>query len=589
MSWLERIPQTVRGLGIGLLCLVGATSASASVKIGSNASLPFQFYVDANANTYTAVNMTALNGASGLYLTKLNSAGKSLFSARLGYNVSANPFYCTVDSSGNSIVVSSMTALNGLSGLYLTKVNSTGSIVFTVRMGTNPSAGPFSCTVDAAGNTTVIASFTNLSGYSGLFVNRYTKTGGATFSTRMGTSPATYPFSNIIDGAGNVYVIGNYTSLSGRSGLYLVKLNSVGAPLYTDLLGFNPAANPFGFAVDGSSNSIMFSNMTSGSGVTGMYVVKLNSKFAGVYVDRIGINPASIPYGASIDTSGNVYLVANMSTLSGVFGLFMTKINPNGVVVYSGRLGYNPLPSPFAQTIDGSQNLFTVANMTSLNGTSGLYFSKINSTGGIVYNDLIGYSPASAPFDARLDASGNAYTIANMTNSSGASGLFVTKLKSTGTVVFSDRLGYSVTSAPFASTVDLGLNTYVTSNLTSANNATGLTFTKINSTGGITYNVRLGTNPQSGPFANYVDTSGSTFNLACMTSLTGNTGLFANRLSATGTTIYSQRLGTNPGTTSYAYYIDATGNAYVAGNMTSLTGNLGFYVSKLNASGVAVF
>ena len=31
------------------------------------------------------------------------------------------------------------------------------------------------------------------------------------------------------------------------------------------------------------------------------------------------------------------------------------------------------------------------------------------------------------------------------------------------------------------------------------------------------------------------------------------------------------------------------GSAYVAGNMTSLTGNLGFYVSKLNASGVAVF
>jgi len=573
---------TFLGVGVSL-------PANASVRIGTNASLPFQFAMDSSENAYVLSNMTALNGVAGLYVTKLNTKGQVVFSDRLGYNPSGNPYSFFLDASGNSYTVSSMTALNGSAGLYVTKINPSGAITYTTKLGTAPAAMPFSAALDTSGNVHVSSSMTSLTGLAGLYSTKLSPSGATLFSVRLGTTPATTPFQVLLDSSGNTYTMSNMKSLAGVAGVYLTKLTSVGTTTYSGRIGTSPAAQPFGSLLDGSGNLFTIGSMSALNGAAGLYSWKVNPSGVPTFDIRLGYNAAANPFWGNIDVAGNSYAISNMTSLSGVSGLYYTKLGPTGVTVYNGRLGYNSSTGPFGAFLDGSGNVYSAANMTNLSGVGGLYLNKINPNGVPTYNLRIGYSPASTPFGFQADTAGNVYAFSNMTSTGGVASFYVTKLNSSGGVVYFDRLGYNPAGAPFASLVDSGANAYTIANMTGPNNAVGLYFSKLSSTGNLSYYVRLGLNPVAAPFGYYLDTSGNLFSMSNMTSLSGLGGLYCNKLGPTGSVAYSVRLGSNPTSNDWAYFVDGSGNAFSVSSMTGLTGLPGLYVSKLAANGSVAY
>jgi len=571
-----------------LIAALAATSFG-SVRIGTSVGLPFQCQLDGSENTFAVANMTALNGVSGLYVNKLSATGKVVFSDRVGYSPAATPFAFFLDPAGNSFTVSNMTALNGVAGLYVTKINPTGGVVYSARLGYNAAALPFSASLDTSGNVHVVSSMTALNGVAGLYCLKLNTAGASVYSVRLGTNPAPAPFQMQVDTAGNAYALANLTALNGVAGLYLTKLSSTGTTVYTGRLGYNPTAQPFGNANDSLGNSFTVGNMTALNRVSGLYFSKVSPTGSLVYSQRLGYSPTTTPFWANLDAADNAFTISNLTSLSGVAGLYYSKINASGTVIYNGRLGYNPAGAPFGAIEDSAANLYSVANMFALNGVAGLYSNKITSAGLLVYNDRLGYNPAAAPFDARIDGSSNAYSFANMTATNGIAGLYVTKLNPTGGLVFSDRLGYNPASAPFADILDSALNVYIAANMTAVTGSFGMYLTKLNSAGKVTYSVRLGTNPALAPFGYYVDGSGNAFTMVNMINLSGLPGLYLNKVSSTGVTIYSARLGTNPSTTPSNYFIDSAGNAISVTSMTALTGLPGLYVSKLSPTGATIF
>ncbi|MDR3689210.1 MAG: hypothetical protein P4L46_07520 [Fimbriimonas sp.] len=565
------------------------TLAIGSVRIGTNASAPFQFALDGSENSIVVANMTSLTGVSGIYVTKLSSAGKIVYSDRLGYSVATAPFASFLDSAGECFVVDSMTALNGVSGLYVTKINTSGAIVYTTRLGTSPATQPFAATLDPSGNVHVVTSMKSLSGVAGLYSIKLNTAGATVYSVSLGTKPATAPFAANLDSAGNEFTLSSLTAANGVSGLYLSKLSTTGSLAFNNRIGYNAATAPYGNGFDSSANLFSVSSMTSTSGVSGLFLLKVNANGTTTFSSRLGYSPATSPFWATLDSSDNTYTVSNLTNLSGVTGLFYSKTNSSGTTIYNGRLGYSPASAPFAVTVDSSSNLYSVANMTALNGSKGLYYSKLNATGTVVYNDRLGSNPAAVPFDARLDGSGNAFAFSNMTATTGVSGLYVTKLSSTGAVSYMDRIGYNPAGFPFGDYVDSASNVYTVASMTGLSGTTGLYFTKLSSTGKVTYNVRVGINAVAPPFSYWIDGSGNVLTLANMSSLTGAAGLYLNKVGATGTVAYSVRLGSNPASTGYAYYLDGSGNAFCAASMTSLSGVTGLYVSKLSASGATLY
>jgi len=575
------------GLFLSTLFVLTA-SAFGSVRIGYNMGLPFQFALDGSENSYTVASMTNLSGVSGLFVTKLSSAGKIVFSDRIGYGAAATPFAFFLDSAGDTYTISSLTALNGVAGLYVTKINSSGAVTYTTRLGTAATSLPFAAGLDSSGNIHIVSNMTSLAGVSGLFSIKLNLSGSVQFSDRLGTSPATSPFVSMLDNSGSAYTLASMTALSGVSGLYLTKVNSTGTTVYSDQLGTKPTAGTFGGAVDLSSNAFTIANATSLNGVSGLYFVKTNATGTSVYSERLGYNPAGAPFWADVDASDNAFTVSSLTSVGGVSGLYFSKLSSSGTLVYNGRLGYNAATSPFAATLDSGENLCSVANMTALNGVAGLYFSKLSATGSSLYSERIGSNPASAPFDARLDGSGNGYALASMTGTNGEAGFYVTKLNSNGGVVYADRIGSNAVSAPFADVLDAAQNVYTVANMTGLNSTSGLYFTKLNSTGTVIYNFRLGITPAASPFAYVVDGSGDAYSMVNMTNLSGVAGLYLNKTNPSGSLVYSERLGTNPATTA-AYYVDASGNALSVVSMTATSGVTGLFVSKLNSSGGTVY
>ena len=579
--------RTARTIAFALGCSA-IVIAHASVKLGTNASLPFQYGVDSSGNSYVLANLTLNSGLIGLVITKLNSSGKAIYTARLGTNPATGPYTFTLDSAGNTYTVVKMTSLSGVTGLYLVKVNAAGSTVYSVRLGTSPTTSPFYTNVDSTGNVTVVVNLTPVTGAAGLYAFRISASGATTYSVRLGSSPSSTTFASSVDSSGNCYTIANMLNTSGVTGLYMCKVSPAGSVTYSTKLGTSPTNGPFGTTLDGSGSSFTVSNLTPISGSSGLYLDRIASSGSLSFATKIGTNPSSNNFAANLDASDNTYLIANYTPLTGTSGLWASKYDSTGKAIYANRLGNNVSAAPFGYTIDSSLNAYAVSNMTNSNGLAGLYVTKMSSSGTVTYSNRIGTSPASGPFDAHLDTSGNVFTLSSMLAGTNA-GLWSVKVGTTGNTIFSTRLGYSPASLPFSDAYDSTNNLFAVVNMTSLTGSSGLYSLKVSNSGLPVFTTRLGINPASTPFASYFDGYGNSFVMANMSGVNNPTGLYVARVNGTGNTIYNFRIGTNPSAGLTKYILDGAGNAFITSNMTPIGGSTGLYVTKVDPNGNVIF
>lgn len=584
---MERNLRNVKSVGFALVCL-SVTLAQASVKLGTNASAPFQYGVDSSGNSYVLANLTLNQGLSGLVITKLNSTGNAVYTARLGTNPTAGPYSFTLDNSGNTYTVVQMQSLSGVTGLYVVKVNASGTTVYSVRLGTNPTTTPFFTNVDSSGNLTLIANYTPLTGSAGLFATRLSASGSTTYSLRLGSSPAGSPFGAAMDSTGNCTVVSNMTNTSGVAGLYACKVSPTGKATYTTKLGTSPGIAPFGNILDSSGNLFNVSSLTSNSGTTGLFLNRVSATGTLSFAKQVGTNATAYPFGGTVDASGNTFLLNSYTPLSGSSGLWATKFDSSGNTKYATRLGSNAGASPFASTVDSALNNYVVSNMTNTSGLAGLYVTKLASSGTVAYSSRIGTSASAGPFDAHLDSSGNVYTLSNML-SNGNSGLWAYKLGATGNTVYNTRLGYNAASAPYFDVYDTNNNLYAVVSMTSLTGASGLYTLKMSNTGSTVFTTRLGLNPSAAPFSDYIDGYGNNFVMANMSGVNAPTGLYVARVNSSGTIVYNLRIGTSPISSLTKYILDASGNALVTSSMTPVGGSPGLYVTKVDSTGKVIF
>ena len=169
---------------------------------------------------------------------------------------------------------------------------------------------------------------------AGLWSVKVGTTGNTIFSTRLGYSPASLPFSDAYDSTNNLFAVVNMTSLTGSSGLYSLKVSNSGLPVFTTRLGINPASTPFASYFDGYGNSFVMANMSGVNNPTGLYVARVNGTGNTIYNFRIGTNPSAGLTKYILDGAGNAFITSNMTPIGGSTGLYVTKVDPNGNVIF---------------------------------------------------------------------------------------------------------------------------------------------------------------------------------------------------------------------------------------------------------------
>jgi hypothetical protein len=429
-----------------------------------------------------------------------------------------------------------------------------------------------------------------------------------TYATYLGGSGEDEAFAVAVDGSGNAYITGQTASINfpahsgtvssvGGFDAFVSKLNASGSSplIYTTLIGGSSDDSGLGIAVNSTGTYVVGNTKSSTFPATvnlgprggqDLFVAKLdNTAGLAQYVTRIGGTGTESGNGIAVDASGNAYIggetfstdfptaSAIQTGNAGTDDGFVAKLNAAGTaLLFSTYLGGTSGDLVTGIALDASNNAYvtgitvssdfpttTGAFQTSPAGGDDGFVAAIRADGSAkIYSTYLGGSLSDDALGIAVDAVGEAYVTGNTLSSDfpktinaaqatlkGAMDVFVTKLKVDGSgLLFSTYYGGTLDDSGTGIALDAFNDAYVT----------GRTFSS--------------DYPVSGsPFQN---------------SLSGTTDAFVTELSNTGFVVYSSYLGgtgnenslggltTQPAIGGVA--VDATSNAYLAGDTASTTG-----------------
>jgi hypothetical protein len=401
--------------------------------------------------------------------------------------------------------------------------------------------------VDSAGNAyltgntqssdfpTLKALQSNNGGGQDAFVTKLNSTGGVVYSSFLGGSGQETANSIALDPNGNVYVIGEtnssnfptlnayQSSLKAGKDAYVAKLNPSGnGLLYSSFLGGSGDETGFGLDVDSTGNAYLSGSTSSadfpilngyqityGGGTDG-FVTKLNTNISGpsslLYSTYQGSSALEQTLAIVLDSTGNAYVTGNTlssnfftkNAFQSIYGGnqdgFVAKLNTDLLgsdsLLYSSYVGGNtteqtadiavdstgnayltgvtrsanyPTKNPLQSTIGGTQDALLMIVNTNLSGPDSL-----------IYSSYLGGNGLDQGLGIDLDSDGNIYVAggtlsanfpildAYQSTIAGGEDVFVTKFNPSGNgLVYSTFLGGSGNDLSRGIAVDSKGNAYV--------------------------------------------------------------------------------------------------------------------------------
>ncbi len=253
-----------------------------------------------------------------------------------------------------------------------------------------------------------------------------------------------YSIQQTTDGG---YIVAGYTYSSGTGyDFWVLKLNSTGGIVWQRTYG--GTYDDFAYSIQQTSDGgYIVAGYTGsfGAGSNDLWVLKLNSTGGIVWQRTYGGTGTDWAWSIR-QTSDGGYVVAGYTDSFGAGSgdLWVLKLNSTGGIVwqntYGGTTGLD-IAYSIQQTTDGG---YIVAGGTGSfgAGSGDLWVLKLNSTGGIVWQNAYGDTGDDPAFSIQQTSDGG-YIVAGYTGSFGAGSndLWVLKLNSTGGIVWQRTYG----------------------------------------------------------------------------------------------------------------------------------------------------
>ena len=253
---------------------IGTLSSDKSYSVAVDAS--GNVYISGSTS---GVLGSSYKGNDDAFLTKFDSSGSELWTQQIGTSRWDYSYSVAVDGSGNAYISGSTNGDFGSfdaggEDAFLTKFDSSGNKLWTKQIG-NMSSDDYSLSVavDASGNA-YISGYTDgvlgssSAGAEDAFLTKLDSSGSEVWTSQIGSSNIDYSFSVAVDGSGNVYISG-YTggvlgdSSAGGTDAFLTKFDSLGNVLWTQQIGTSAWDQSNSVAVDALGNAYI-SGYTNG-------------------------------------------------------------------------------------------------------------------------------------------------------------------------------------------------------------------------------------------------------------------------------------------------------------------------------------
>lgn len=418
-----------------------------------------------------------------------------LYATYLGGSGGDQGLGLAIDGSGNAYVTGLtnstnfptqgpyQTANGGQADAFITKIAPGGtSLVYSTYLGGSSFDKGTAIVVDGSGNAYVTGytSSNNFPTTTGVFQTTYGGNGNAfvaelnpagaqlVYSTYLGGSGGDFGQGIAIDSAGDAYVTGSTQSanfpvanayqgtIKGGSDAFVSELNPAGASLvFSTYVGGAAADTAQAIAVDGSGNIFVAGYTYStdfptasalqaqNGGQSDAFLFKMKPSGAGLvfstYLGGSGIDRA---FGLALDGSGNVYLAGDTQSTdfpvtssalqaanAGQDDGFAAKVNAGGgSMAYATYLGGSGIDQANGIAVDGSGNAYVTGFTQStdfplltpfqaafgggacaMGNCPDAFLTKLNTSGGMVYSSYLGGNAADYGQAVKVDGAGNAY------------------------------------------------------------------------------------------------------------------------------------------------------------------------------------
>jgi hypothetical protein len=299
----------------------------------------------------------------------------------------------------------------GANDIFISKLDASGSFVWAIRLGGGQNDVGYSIAVDGGGNIYVTGSFSSSvnfdpngsfpltsAGQEDIFIAKYFSSGTFNWAKRIGTTTPDIAYSLALDGSGGVYTTGYFMGTAD----------------------FNPGGSSF--------------PLSSNSGSADVFISKLDAAGNFVWAKNMGGTSDEVGRGIAVDASLNVYTTgyfldvadfdpsgsnANLTSEGGT-DIFVSKLNSSGNYVWATRMGGIFDDEGASITVDASGNVYSagrfngVADFGSINLTSAggidVFVTKQDANGGVTWADRMGGTSIDAAYSIAQDASGDIYT-----------------------------------------------------------------------------------------------------------------------------------------------------------------------------------
>jgi len=304
---------------------------------------------------------------------------------------------------------------------------------------------------------------------------------------------------------GSSFDIGNSIAVDSGGNIFTVGV-------FEDTADFDPGAG--------------VTNLTS-AGAYDVFVSKLDSTGALLWAKSFGGSSSDVGNSIAVDSSGNVYTTGYFQgtvdfdpgagttnlTSAGAYDIFVLKLDSTGSLLWAKSFSGSSFDLGRSIAVDSSGNVYTtgnflstvdfdpgvgVTNLTSA-GSDDVFVSKLDSTGSLLWAKSFGGSSIDTGYSITVDSSGSIYTtglfedtvdfdpgvgVTNLT-SLGDYDVFVSKLDSTGSLLWAKSFGGSSSDTGRSLAINSSENVYTTGNfLSTVDFDPGVGVTNLTSSGG---------------------------------------------------------------------------------------------------------
>lgn len=288
--------------------------------------------------------------------------------------------------------------------------------------------------------------FSYAAGFEDIYVVKLTTSGSILWTKTIGTSEVDIAKSIIQTSDGGYAIAGDiYNNGTTSADLFIIRMDAAGTILWTRTI--NRAAYDYSCAIiQTNDGGFVIGGMSATGGVFSgdMYVVKLSSAGTYQWSKTYGGTHDEVAYTIIKTTDGGLAF-AGYSNSFGPYNLFnFIKTDSLGNIQWNRLIGESGTGSHIYSIIQLTDGSYLLAGEITPTGTGNydMYIVKLNSSGTIVWTRTVtgsGYDMA----NSITQTTDGGFVLGGYTNSYGAGGndMFIVKLNSSGALQWSKTVG----------------------------------------------------------------------------------------------------------------------------------------------------